>query len=150
MTALPSPAEVIAFLDRAAGELDTLGKELEQAHILLGDAESEYEEKLDEALLELVDDYEQREARLPGEDVRLAKARKRMDFSVYTRYRKAKRRIEGLNLHSRKLETAVTARQSTLKAMRESLSLEGFGSSAHESFPSRSADVAEQDQWESA
>jgi hypothetical protein len=127
MTALPAPAEVIEFLHTAAGELDSLGKELEAAHLDLGDCEAEYQEKLDEALLELVEDYERREKRLPGEDVRLAKARKRIDFSVYTRFRKAKRRAEGLNRHAKLLETAVTARQSTLRGIREGMSSEGFG-----------------------
>lgn len=125
--ALPTPAAVMSFLDQAAGDLDRLGKELEAAHLDLGDAESEYEEKLDLALLELVTDYEARGKRLPGEDVRLALARKRIDFSIYARFKKAKRRVEGLNLHSRKLETAVSARQSTLRGMREEASLHQAG-----------------------
>jgi len=124
---LPTPAAVIEFLDNAAGELDQLGKELEAAHIDLGDAETVYEEKLDEALLELVDEYERLEKRLPGEDVRLAKARKRIDFDIYVRFKKAKRRVEGLNLHARKLETAVSARQSTMRGMREEAALHGAG-----------------------
>jgi hypothetical protein len=134
VTALPQPSEVIGFLDKSAEELDKLGKELEAAHLDLGDAEAEYQEKLDEALLELVEEYERREKRLPGEDVRLAKARKRMDFAVYTRYRKSKRRVEGLTRHSRLLETAVGARQSTLRGIREGMTLEGHGGT-RESFP---------------
>lgn len=127
MTALPQPSEVIAFLNSAAGDLDTLGKELETAHIDLGDAETLYEEQLDEALLAIVEEYQDLGKRLPGEDVRLALARKRIDFSIYSTFRKAKRRVEGLNLHSRKLETAISARQSTLKGLREGMSSEGFG-----------------------
>lgn len=125
MTALPSPSEVIEFLNVAATELDSLGKQLEEAHIWLGDAESEYEEKLDEALLIVVEEYDGK--RLPGEDVRLALARRKMDFNVYSRYRKAKRLVEGLTLHARKLETAVGARQSTLKGIRETMATEGYG-----------------------
>jgi len=127
MTALPSSGEVIEFLDVAATELDSLGKQMEQAYIALGDAESEYEEKLDEALLLVVEEHDGQ--RLPGEDVRLAMARRKMDFEVYVRYRKAKRLVEGLRLRSRKLETAVGARQSTLKSMRESMATEGYGES---------------------
>jgi hypothetical protein len=125
VNSVPDPGTVMAFLDSAAEELDSLGKQLEEAHIDLGDAETLYEQKLDEALLELVEEYEAAEKRLPGEDVRLAKARKRIDFDIYVRFKKAKRRVEGLNLHARKLETAVTARQSTLKGLREGMSLEG-------------------------
>lgn len=124
---VPTPAAVMAFLDQAAEDLDRLGKELEEAHIDLGDAECEYEDKLDEALLAIVEEYEQLEKRLPGEDVRLARARRRMDFEIYVRYRKAKRRVEGLEKHCRKLETAVSARQSTLKGLREGMGLEGYG-----------------------
>lgn len=124
---LPTPSAVMAFLDQAAGALDALGKELEAAHIDLGDAETVYEEQLDEALLALVDEYNDLGKRLPGEDVRLALARKRIDFALYSTYRKAKRRVEGLNLHSRKLETAISARQSTLKGMREEAALHGSG-----------------------
>lgn len=124
---LPTPAAVMEFLDRAAGELDTLGKELEAAHVDLGDAETVYEEALDEALLAIVEEYEALGKRLPGEDVRLALARKRIDFSIYSTFRKAKRRVEGLNLHSRKLETAISARQSTLKGMREEAALHHAG-----------------------
>lgn len=127
MTALPAPAAVIQFLDTAAGDLDRLGKELEAAHIDLGDTETLYEQKMDEALLELVEEYEVAGKRLPGEDVRLAKARKRIDFSIYSTFRKAKRRVEGLNLHSRKLETAISARQSTLRGMREEADLHQAG-----------------------
>jgi hypothetical protein len=124
---VPSPATVMAWLDQAAEELDQLGKDLEAAHIDLGDAETEYEEKLDEALLELVEEYERLEKRLPGEDVRLAKARKRIDFGIYVRFKKAKRRAEGLNKHRQLLETAVSARQSTLKGLREGMHMEGHG-----------------------
>lgn len=124
---LPNPATVIAFLNSAAGELDTLGKELEAAHIDLGDTETAYVEALDEALLELVEEYEAQEKRLPGEDVRLAKARKRIDFELYAAYRRAKRRVEGLNRHARKLETAISARQSTLKGIREETGLHSSG-----------------------
>lgn len=122
---VPSPGAVMAFLDQAAVDLDRLGKELESAHIELGDAETEYEDKLDEALLQIVEDYEGR--RLPGEDVRLAMARRRMDFDIYVRFRKAKRRVEGIEKHCRKLETAVSARQSTLKGLREGMAVEGYG-----------------------
>lgn len=122
---LPSPAAVIAFLDEAASELDKLGKELEAAHLLLGEAEAEYEEKKDIALIDILAEYEGR--RLPGEDVRLALAHKRMDFSVYVRYKKAKRLVEGINSNVRRRETAVNARQSTLKALREGLALEDYG-----------------------
>jgi hypothetical protein len=124
---MPTPSAVMLFLDTAAGELDTLGKELEQAHLDLGDAETVYEEKMDEALLELVEEYEATGKRLPGEDVRLAKARRRIDFAIYSTFRKAKRRVEGLNLHSRKLETAISARQSTLKGLREETGLHQSG-----------------------
>jgi len=115
------------WLDQAATELDDLGKRLEDAHIQLGDCEAEYIEKLDEALLLVVEEYEDKEQRLPGEDIRLAKARKRIDFEVFTRYRKAKRLVEALSLHARKLESAVGARQSTLKGLREGMTLEGYG-----------------------
>jgi hypothetical protein len=112
------------FLNDAAGQLDSLGKQLEEAHIALGDAETAYDEKLDEALIELVEEYERLEKRLPGEDVRLAKARKRIDFEVYVRFKKAKRLVEGLNRHIRAIETAVGARQSTLRGMREETRLQ--------------------------
>lgn len=127
MGEIPAPHEVLAFLDKAAGELDALGKEQESAYLNLGDAETEYQEKLDEALIELAEEYEAKEKRLPGEDVRLARARKRIDFAVYTRYRKAKRHAEGLDRHAKLLGTAVTARQSTLRGIREGMSTEGLG-----------------------
>lgn len=127
----PDPHTVMAFLDSAAGELDTLGKLLEEAHIALGDAETVYEEALDTALLEIVEEHDGK--RLPGEDVRLAMARKRIDFALYSTFKKAKRRVEGLNLHSRKLETAISARQSTLKSLREETNLHhaGFTGETH-------------------
>src|SRR5690349_12833447 len=89
---LPTPAAVMAFLDQKAVEIDELGKLIEAAHLDLGDKEAAWEEQLDEALLELVEEYETRGERLPGEDVRLAKARKRTGFTVYADYRRAKRR----------------------------------------------------------
>lgn len=131
-TPLPSPSQILAFLDQAATDLDSLGKRLENAHLLFGEAEAEYEEKRDEALIEILNEYEGR--RLPGEDVRLALAHKRMDFSVYVRFKKAKRLVEGINARVRRLETAVNARQSSLKALREGSGLEGYGKTA-ETFP---------------
>ena len=127
MTAVPDPHTIMAFLDSAAGELDILGKLLEEAHIDLGDTEAAYEEALDEALIELVEEYEAREKRLPGEDVRLAKARKRIDFTLYAQYKKSKRRVEGLKSRIRTFETAIGARQSTLKSLREETNLHHSG-----------------------
>lgn len=136
MTVLPQPSEVIQFLNEAAGELDRLGKEIEQAHIQMGDCEAIYEEKRDEALLAIVEEYEAKEKRLPGEDVRLALAHKRMDFQTLIDYRKSKRLVEGLSRRTRLLESAVNARQSTLRGIREAMSSEGFGS-AGETFGGR-------------
>lgn len=124
---MPTPAAVMIWLDGAAGELDQLGKDLEAAHISLGDAEAAWEEQLDIALLAIVEEYEGRKKRLPGEDVRLAMARKRMDFQVYRDYIKAKRLVAGIEKHCRKLEAAVSARQSTLKGMREEGALHHSG-----------------------
>lgn len=129
MTALPTPAEVMAFLDTAATELDDLGKRLESAHVSYGDAEAAWEEARDFALVELVQDhYKQTPDRaLPGEDVRLALARKRVGFQVYRDYLKAKALVKALENHSRKLEKALSARQSTLKGIREAMATEGYG-----------------------
>lgn len=139
MTALPSPGQVIEFLDTAAGELDSLGKQLEDAHIQLGDAEAEYEEKRDEATLAILEEYEgDPNRKLPGQDVRLALAHKRIDFDIYVRYRKAKRLVEGLGARTRLLESAVNARQSTLRGLREGMTLEGHGRTG-ETFPGRRA-----------
>lgn len=129
MTEIPSPAQLMQFLDQAAGELDELGKRLERAHIALGDAEATWEQDRDLALLELVEEYEAAGKRLPGEDVRLAKARKRVGFQTYSDYTKAKHLVSAITQRIRRLETAVNARQSTLKALRE-----GAGEEARTSF----------------
>lgn len=133
---LPSPSQIMAFLDQAALDLDTLGKRLEAAHLQLGDAEAAWEDAKDIALLEIVEQYANEGKKLPGEDVRLALARKRIGFQVYRDYIKAKALVKGLENHSRRLEKAVTARQSTLKRMEASQALEGYGRPA-QSFPGR-------------
>lgn len=134
---LPTPAAVMAFLDEKAVEIDQLGKLIEEAHLALGDREAEWEAALDEALLELVEEYEARGERLPGEDVRLAKARKRTGFEVYAEYRRAKRRVEALEKHARKMETAISARQSTLKGLQEEAKVPTFDPRTGEVFGSR-------------
>lgn len=127
-TPLPSPAAVMAFLDQAAVDLDSLGKRLENAHVSMGDAEAAWEDAKDIALLEILEEYENDPNRkLPGEDVRLALARKRIGFQVYRDYIKAKALVKGLENHSRKLEKAVSARQSTLKRMNAEAGLHHSG-----------------------
>lgn len=125
--AIPTPASLMAWLDEAAGELDSLGKRLESAHVSMGDTEAAWEDAKDIALLEIVEEYEDQGKRLPGEDVRLALARKRIGFQIYRDWIKSKALVKGLENHSRKMERALSARQSTLKAIREGMSLEGFG-----------------------
>lgn len=109
----------MAFLDEKAVELDQFGKELEAAHLDLGDAEVGWEEAKDEALLELAEEYEAKGERLPGEDVRNAMARRRTGFDIYRRWRKADRKVKAIEGRVRRVEKAVTARQSTLKRMEE-------------------------------
>lgn len=126
MTALPSPAQVMAFLDTAATELDDLGKRLESALIALGDAEATWEQKKDVALIEIVEDYEREGKRLPGEDVRLALARRRTDFQYYAEWTKAKRLVTAIERRVKRLETAFEGRRSILKRL-DSGSPEGYG-----------------------
>lgn len=124
---VPTPAQCMAFLDQAAADLDDLGKRLEAAHVLLGDAETIWQEKKDIALIEIVEEYEKAGKRLPGEDVRLALARKRVDFQHYADWTKAKRLVLAIERRAKRLETAVEARRSTLKRMDGALGLEGYG-----------------------
>lgn len=119
MTAMPTPAEVMAFLTDGAAEMDQIGKDLEAAYLRLGEAEADWEEERDAALLEIVDEYARKAERLPGEDVRNALVRQRVGGDRYRAYRRAKREAEGLEKKSRKLETAITARMSTLKGLQE-------------------------------
>lgn len=121
---VPSPAAIMQFLDSAAGDLDSLGKELESAHIALGDAETTYEGKLDDALLEIVDEYERAGERLPGAETRMAMARKRIDFEIYVEAKKALRLVEALKARIKAYEAAVNARQSTLRGLQFELQLE--------------------------
>ena len=116
---IPSPAELLQWLNWSAIQLEKLGTALEQAYIALGDSETEYEEQLDDALINLVDECERQGERIPPQDLRSARARKAIGFSVYTRYRKAKHLVNGLEKRSRLLESAVGARQSTLRGLRE-------------------------------
>lgn len=109
----------MAFLEEKAIEIDDLGKALEEAHINLGDTEAAWEKAKDEALLDIVHEHTGRGERVPAEDIRLAMVRARCGFEVYADYRKAKRLCEGLEQHARKMETAISARQSTLKGMQE-------------------------------
>lgn len=114
-----SPADVMAFLDEKAVELDQLGKQLEEAHLALGEAEVTWDELEDVALLEIVAEYESQGKKLPGEDVRLALSRKRTGFKPWADLVRAKRKVAGIEKRTRRVETAVSARQSTLKRMEE-------------------------------
>ena len=117
---LPTPATIMVFLEEKAIEIDDLGKQLEAAHLELGDAEMVWEEARDGALLEIVDRYAGE--RLPAEDVRNAMVRKRVGFEAYSNYRQAKRRCEGMEKHGRMLDTAISARQTTLRGLQADLS----------------------------
>jgi hypothetical protein len=123
MTEVPNPGVIMEWLETQAKEIDTLGKRLEAGHIALGEAEAEWEGALDIGLLELLEKYSRKGERLPAEDVRLALVRKECGFEVYARYRRAKHLVEGIEKHSRKLETAISARQSTLKGLQEEMKL---------------------------
>lgn len=135
---LPHPATIMAFLDEKAVELDSLGKQLEAAHIGLGDAEVEWEDALDDALLKIHDDCHARDERMPAADVRSALARRDAEARTkYGTYRRAKRLCEGLEKRGRVMDTAVSARQSTLKRLEAELNARTFDPQTGETFGGR-------------
>lgn len=125
MSELPAPGTVISWLDEQAPELDRLGKDLEQAHLDVGEAEVDWERYRDVELVLLTESYEQRRrdgesVRLPGEDVRLALIRRKPEgFDKWAALRRAELKVKGLEGRIRRLENAVGARQSTLKGIME-------------------------------
>jgi hypothetical protein len=116
---VPSPGVIMVFLEEKAIEIDELGKALEAAHLELGDAEAEWEQKLDGVLIKIVEEHKAEGERVPAADIRMAMARERVGFEPYGRYIRAKRNCEGLEKHGRMLDTAISARQSTLRGLQE-------------------------------
>ena len=112
------PVSVLAGIDRNTAELDAAGRELGRVIDALGKAELAYGDAFEDAMVQLVEDYEGK--RLPGEDVRRALIHKdKPDVrALYHAVRKLERRKDAVESWGRKVEKALSGRQSIMNGLK--------------------------------
>lgn len=129
---MPTPAQVMLWLDAKAKELDELGKELEAWHVVAAEAELIYTDERDYWLRELFGDRITDGKRLPGEDARDAVIREQIDWDKFANHVLADAQVKALEGRIRRIEAAITARQTTLNTMRELDRMPAFDSNTDE------------------
>lgn len=108
------PAEIQHFLQTKREELDRLDHDLQLAHDVAEEAAFAWEDHLDEILNQL---EEERDGKLPGEDVRNSIARRRGGGEVWNNHRRAERQIKRLEQRERLISKQIGAAQSEAKLM---------------------------------
>jgi len=110
------PVSVMRGMDRNGAELDAAGRALGALLDRLGEAEIAYGDLLDDAVAQLVEDFDGK--RLPGEDVRRALAHKQPAIrEAWHTLRRLERRKDALEAWGRKVEHAMSGRQSIAKLL---------------------------------
>lgn len=116
MTDFPArgPAELMGFLATKRQELSDLEGQLQAAHNVAESTSFAWEDHLDEVMEQL---EEERDGKLPGEDIRLSIARRRGGGQAWTNYRRAERNIKKLEQRERLISKQISAAQSEAKLM---------------------------------
>lgn len=112
------PATVMRLIHGDTVALDSLGKHLHEGVTKLVETEDKWEQKYDQFIEDLRDEYANSTSRLPGEDVRLSLARQ-AHRAEWQAYRTAKRNVEQLERRLSAKKAALSGRQSELSALRD-------------------------------
>lgn len=123
---MTDPATVMDAIGQDAADLDSYGKQLDNAVTQLNLAEAAWELIYDQFIEELTEDTAKK--RLPGEDVRVALCRRRDDTNrqAWNNLRNAKRAVEKLEKQISAKRAALSGRQSELGALRDEAKASGF------------------------
>jgi peptidoglycan hydrolase CwlO-like protein len=105
-------------LHTARMDLDTLGKDLNDAHTELDDAQDEWEKVYDAVVDGLEDEVAEGKRSLPGEEVRRSIAR-RSDggWRAWSRFRRAENEVKRIDKQIARIDKQIRAAQSELKQM---------------------------------
>jgi hypothetical protein len=114
---ITSPSEIQAEIDRLCRGLGRAADELGVKIVELGNAELEYGDLFEDALVQLYEDLDG--TRMPGEDVRRALIHRSPPIrEAYHKVRSLARRVEAVEKWSRKCEAELTGRESQLRSLR--------------------------------
>lgn len=109
------PGELQRFLQDKRAELASLDVELQQAHDTLEDAEIRWMEVYDATLDDFEEDMQRGTiSKLPGEDVRIATAR-RSNREAWSNWRRAERAVKKYEKRATLIANQISAAQSEAK-----------------------------------
>lgn len=108
-------------LDDLTSRLDTASKELYRKELEFEPVAEEYDDARNDLLIALLNEYEDSEKRLPGEDVRNALVTKRLrteNPSLFGKYRRLRAEIDRGERRAKRIEKAISAKQSNLSYLK--------------------------------
>lgn len=108
------PGELQRFLQDKRAELASLDVELQGAHDTLEEAEIRWMEVYDATLDDLEERVGRGEIKLPGEDLRIAEAR-RSNREAWSNWRRAERAVKKLEKRATLIANQISAAQSEAK-----------------------------------
>jgi DNA anti-recombination protein RmuC len=116
------PIQIVQRLDASAGRMEKLGRELAKIRKQLEPVQSEYDEFMESFVAGLWDEYTKGDiSRFPGEDVRQALARRRMDTELRGKYARLKDQERRCKDAIDRLKESIGAYRSILSAQKEGL-----------------------------
>ena len=121
MKDLSSPHELMAQIEADARSLDSGGRQLAKSIQKLSGLEQKYQAAVQSALIEMYHVAKEGGERLPAEDVRQALAHRQVPKEIYGSYLAGKAEVDALRAWCRTMESALSARQSLLSALRAEL-----------------------------
>jgi chromosome segregation ATPase len=111
------PVDVDAQLEQYQEELATIGNDLDAHKDELDQASEAWEQHYDSVMESLEEQYAEENRQLPGEDIRISRARRGEGWETWARWRRAERKQKRLEKQLTRISKQISARQSQLKQM---------------------------------
>ena len=117
---MSNPVELIEQIDRDASDLDRLSKAIHDATSEVERIEEKWDVALDTVMAALEDEFAEAGRKSVPEHTAISAAR-REHRTTYQEFRRAKRRLEKLQMQLHAKRAAINGRQSELSALKEEL-----------------------------
>jgi len=118
---MADPIAVLGTLNDLASRLDEASRELFRLHEQHEQTAANYDDTTNDVLCGLVDEYEQSEKRLPGEDVRNAIVTKHLreqEPILFGNYRRERAKIDRYERRAKRIEREIDAQRSILSFLK--------------------------------
>lgn len=112
---------IIGELEDLTHRLDKASKEIYKLQVELDPLDEYIDDALNDLLTALIDDYEESDKRLPGEDVRNAIIRKRLreqEPLKFGEHRRKTKELDRLERRAKRIERQISSKQSSLSYLK--------------------------------